>query len=632
MGEKMKAFATKEKGSVPAVGKRHDTHHPIGPVQLTQQAEIRSILRSSGAQTKLTVGQPDDPCEKEADRVADAVMRMPDEALQRQPLEEEEEMLQTKPADREECRPDLQRQVEEEEEEELLQPKRDGSGAMEVTPDLEQEISSGQGGGQQLPEKSREFFEPRMGLDLGRVKVHSDAQTAALTRQINARAFTLGSDIYFDAGQFAPESFDGKKLLAHELAHVAQQGSAEDSDQQRGNQRLFSKKDIRIQRRELASLTGDYEGIAVKSFTIEEWQTFLKSADEFKKAIALNAFMAKSLDRTVFDQDADRTDRATQAAILDKMLKPTEPECVDLMCALLSTKGLDLREIGSAEYVTGFLLPRFVEKYYASAIEKLTQKARSEKDGWAKYAIDPAAVSELLDEAGDVFPFVPHMVKSPGIGRGNAIVPGYDRSKEVGATGPRELSEKKPLETMMAQAISGAVATATAAIGCALAGESPGEWSKFRDRVEMHARVVSGVIKEVQRIEDLNKMIMDLTINLAFAALGPLASNVVVFGKKVQATAEKELRETLTEGMFKAAALEFTKDRVLSLGSSLSGLSAEQLKTDLQNQFNNELHEYERVLREKDSGAAPKFKIKGWQWRNITNVFDLVKGAFYFHT
>ena len=65
-----------------------------------------------------------------------------------------------------------------------------------------------------------------MGLDLSDVQVHTGGQAADLTRRVSARAFTLGSDIYFGAGEFAPESFEGKKLLAHELTHVAQQRSA----------------------------------------------------------------------------------------------------------------------------------------------------------------------------------------------------------------------------------------------------------------------------------------------------------------------------------------------------------------------------------------------------------------------
>jgi hypothetical protein len=71
----MKTFATKDKRSAPAVRKtRPYVHHSKDPVQHAQQAEIRRILRSTGAQAKLTIGQPKDKFEQEADRVADQVM------------------------------------------------------------------------------------------------------------------------------------------------------------------------------------------------------------------------------------------------------------------------------------------------------------------------------------------------------------------------------------------------------------------------------------------------------------------------------------------------------------------------------------------------------------------------------
>jgi Domain of unknown function (DUF4157) len=220
----MKTFCSKEKKRLSAVTTPAARKMAARPEGRRQAGAVRQILGHPRFQAKLTVSPPNDAYEQEADRVADAVMRMPEEALSRQPLEEEEEPLQTKPDIFEGCSDDLQRQVEEEEEE-LLQTKRDAVDAVAVTPELEQAISSSRGNGQALPENSRTFFEPRMGVDLGNVQIHSGARAADLTRQVNARAFTLGSDIYFGAGQFSPESFEGKKLLAHELTHVVQQSS-----------------------------------------------------------------------------------------------------------------------------------------------------------------------------------------------------------------------------------------------------------------------------------------------------------------------------------------------------------------------------------------------------------------------
>ncbi|MCD4807234.1 MAG: DUF4157 domain-containing protein [Methanococcoides sp.] len=200
------------------------------------------------------IGQPGDKYEQEADRVADAVMRMPEPGVQRQvepeeeetlqskPLanqitslvqiqrqeepEEEEEMLQAKPL-AEEITPLVQRQVEPEEKEEELQAKATSGHLSEVTPHLESNILSLKGGGQPLSENDRTFFEPRFGRDFSQVRVHSDAQAAESARAVNARAYTVGRDVSFESGQYTPGTSEGKRLIAHELTHVVQQSANE---------------------------------------------------------------------------------------------------------------------------------------------------------------------------------------------------------------------------------------------------------------------------------------------------------------------------------------------------------------------------------------------------------------------
>ena len=179
-------------------------------------------------QTKLIVNQPNDRYEQEADRVADAVMRMPKPQMQRQveSEEEEEETLQTKPL-AEEITPLVQRQVEpeEEEEEEEFQAKATSGHLSEVNSNLESHILSLKGGGWSLSENDRAFFEPRFGYDFSHVRVHADTRAAESARAVNARAFTVGQDVVFGAGQYSPDITEGKRLLAHELTHVVQQAS-----------------------------------------------------------------------------------------------------------------------------------------------------------------------------------------------------------------------------------------------------------------------------------------------------------------------------------------------------------------------------------------------------------------------
>jgi len=76
--------------------------------------------------------------------------------------------------------------------------------------------------GQPLDATTREFFEPRFGYDFSRVRVHTDARAAESARAVDALAYTAGNDIAFAAGQFAPETAQGRSVLAHELTHVLQ--------------------------------------------------------------------------------------------------------------------------------------------------------------------------------------------------------------------------------------------------------------------------------------------------------------------------------------------------------------------------------------------------------------------------
>jgi hypothetical protein len=78
------------------------------------------------------------------------------------------------------------------------------------------------GGGGKLPDDVRAKMEDKLGADLGGVKVHTGGDSASAADQLGARAFTVGSDVHFGAGQFAPGSKEGDRLLAHELTHVVQ--------------------------------------------------------------------------------------------------------------------------------------------------------------------------------------------------------------------------------------------------------------------------------------------------------------------------------------------------------------------------------------------------------------------------
>jgi hypothetical protein len=80
--------------------------------------------------------------------------------------------------------------------------------------------------GQPLDAKTRAFMEPRFGHDFARVRIHADERAAASARAVDAHAYTVGSNIVFGAGEFQPDSPQGRTILAHELAHVVQQSAA----------------------------------------------------------------------------------------------------------------------------------------------------------------------------------------------------------------------------------------------------------------------------------------------------------------------------------------------------------------------------------------------------------------------
>jgi len=161
-------------------------------------------------QPKLTINQPNDIYEQEADNMAEQVMRM---AI---PAHNEKGFF--KPvAD------GIQRKCQHCEEEEKLHRKESSGADVQGDHVLDNYVGSLGSSGQELPEGSRRFFEPRFGHDFSNVCIHTGTIAAKSAQSINALAYTTGNNIVFNSGQYSPETDSGKKLLAHELTHVVQQ-------------------------------------------------------------------------------------------------------------------------------------------------------------------------------------------------------------------------------------------------------------------------------------------------------------------------------------------------------------------------------------------------------------------------
>jgi hypothetical protein len=192
-------------------------------------AYVQRLLESHAIQAKLTVSQPDDIYEQEAERVSEVVTMEINSQVKRQPEEEEEEtgsksFIQRQEEEEEETVSSLQFQPEEEEEK--IQFKIAGSQPVAVADDLEASIERERGNGLPLSDVIRGPMERAFEADFSGVKVHTDTEADIMNRQLNARAFTTGQDIFFREGEYSPSSSSGQKLIAHELTHVVQQGKS----------------------------------------------------------------------------------------------------------------------------------------------------------------------------------------------------------------------------------------------------------------------------------------------------------------------------------------------------------------------------------------------------------------------
>jgi Domain of unknown function (DUF4157)/Lysine-specific metallo-endopeptidase len=185
-----------------------------------------AVVRSTTTfiQPKLTVNQPNDPYEREADAMADKVMRMPQQNTFFPPAfknitspvisrkcsacEEEKKLMRKPLADT--ITPVIQRSG--------------GEGITTAGATIEAGINASRGKGHTLDRGTRSFMENGFGADFSNVNIHTGSTAAQLSRQLNAQAFTVGSDIFFNEGKYSPHSESGKHLLAHELTHVVQQG------------------------------------------------------------------------------------------------------------------------------------------------------------------------------------------------------------------------------------------------------------------------------------------------------------------------------------------------------------------------------------------------------------------------
>lgn len=213
-----------------------------------------NMANGGTVQTKLTVGQPGDKYEKEADSMADAVVNRSSSkpaiqnkaisSIQRESLAtpqedeklgtaeqrmEEDKLVQEKSElqkmDEQEEEEGMVSQMEGEEEEEKFVRAKSNDSAHTAGVGVSQQIKGKAGKGSPLPKNTKIEMESSFGTDFSGVNIHTDLDAVKMNKELGAQAFTHGQDVYFNSGKYDPGSGQGKHLLAHELTHVVQQNS-----------------------------------------------------------------------------------------------------------------------------------------------------------------------------------------------------------------------------------------------------------------------------------------------------------------------------------------------------------------------------------------------------------------------
>jgi hypothetical protein len=185
-------------------------------------------------QAKLTIGEPDDAYEREADEVADRVARQQGAGNGRSTAGDvpaapvvARQLLQRQETSNP---PDMEEKLKKE-----MDLQRKGEGVPTVAPSLQGTLDARAGAGESLPGAVQNRMERSFGFSFDRVRIHADGESARLAKDLRAEAFTYGSDIYFAAGRYDHRTSHGTRLLAHELTHtLQQQGVQRKAIQRRG--------------------------------------------------------------------------------------------------------------------------------------------------------------------------------------------------------------------------------------------------------------------------------------------------------------------------------------------------------------------------------------------------------------
>jgi hypothetical protein len=223
-------------GSANVLQRKNDGNivvNAVAPSIATVQPSRRQIVQPKvneavAVQTKLEIGTPGDRYEQEADAVADRVVSTPDSALaQAKPVLAKSTVINRKrvpypgmvyPAGISRI---ATKRVQRE-----TRPAKSANISVTKAVNIEAKLNSTAGRGSPLDAKLKAYMEPRFGADFSQVRIHTGGEAVQMNNALGSQAFAYRNNIYFNRGQYQPDSTEGKRLIAHELTHVVQQGSA----------------------------------------------------------------------------------------------------------------------------------------------------------------------------------------------------------------------------------------------------------------------------------------------------------------------------------------------------------------------------------------------------------------------
>jgi hypothetical protein len=168
-------------------------------------------------QPKLTIGQPNDTYEKEADTIASKVVSMSNATESTTKTANSISTINTAKTQRKSLASSISP---------VVQKASNSSQKNTASNDISQKLNNRNGKGDRMDAGTKDFMESRFGTSFSQVRIHKDENAVQMSQQLGARAFTNGNNIYFNKGQYSPNSTSGKHLLAHELTHTIQQNGA----------------------------------------------------------------------------------------------------------------------------------------------------------------------------------------------------------------------------------------------------------------------------------------------------------------------------------------------------------------------------------------------------------------------